>query len=391
MKSLNLRILSAALAMLFCAVSLFACGTPSAADGKETKADPAETTAVPVIDPDKPNLIAGEEKIEEDPFIYMEENLAAYLTLGEYKGLKATQEKAEVTDEEYLEQLNAMLEYYAEPTQITDRAAAEGDTCNFNYSGYIDGVQFEGGTAEGASITLTGNGGFIEGFVPAIIGKMPGSSFDIETTFPADYHAEDLAGKAATFKCTLNYIEGETIVPEFNDEFAKKIFGMESADVLAAELREALLLQKEADARSQVAADIWQQVIDNCTFHTLPEEKVTYIYQQFVVEYNMAGAIYYGVDYESYLQMQGITDEQVREDARNLVKDDLVFYSLVKAENVTLTDEEYQDGLAEYAEYYGYSTEDFVTQYGEETIRNSLLWNKVQEMLLESAEITVAE
>ncbi|MBQ8396724.1 MAG: trigger factor [Clostridia bacterium] len=375
----NRRILAAAAALLLGAVSLTSCGQAS-----------GDNDTPLALDPDNPSLIAGEKKISTDPFIYWEEDLTPYVTLGNYKDIPATCTSAVLTDAEFEEQIQVLLEYYAEPVQITDRAAAEGDTCNFDYSGFVDGVQFDGGTAAGQTITLTGNGGFIEGFVPAIIGKKPGESFDIVTTFPADYGVESLNGKEATFKCTLNYIEGEAILPEFNDEFAKEISEFDTAEALRADLRASLEEEKAAQAENQLYSDIWTQVVANATIHQYPEDKVTYIYQQYVTEYGSYAAMAYGVTYEEYLNMMGASDEQVRQMARDQVKEDLIFYAITQAENITVSDAEYEAELPTFAEAFGMEAEALVEQYGEEAIRDGILWNKTQDLIVSWAKITEA-
>lgn len=371
----GLRFGAAAMAFFLGSMSLTACS-----DG-ETKLGPDENNT---------NLISGEQKITSDPFNYMTEDLTPYVTLGNYKGLTVTRADATLTDEQFQEEIQALCEYYAEAEQITDRAAAAGDTCNFDFAGFIDGVQFDGGTAQGQTITLSDNSGYIDGFVEAIIGKKPGESFDIVTTFPEDYGNEAVNGKEATFKCTLNYIEGESVVPEFNDEFAQKISDFTTAAELSADYRAALEENLALQAENQVYNDVWSQVMENATIHSYPEDKVTYIYQQYVTEYTYYGAMYYGVGYEEFLQKQGFTDDEVRQSARDQVKEDLVFYAIVAAENIALTDEEYNAGLLEFADYYGMTSEELIEQYGEANIRDGLLWNKTQDLIVEWANV-VAE
>ena len=370
------RLMAAALALLLGLASLSACSGDN------------NTTA---LDPDNPNLINGEEKITVDPFVYTQNDLSPYVTLGTYKGIEATRGPSALTDAEFEAQIAEICRQYAEPTKITDRAAAEGDTCNFDFSGFIDGVQFDGGTATGQSITLTGNGGYIDGFVTTIIGKMPGESFEIHTTFPEDYGSDDLNGKDAVFQCTLNYIEGEAIIPAFDDTFAQTYSDFQTADELRAALREAYDEQKAAASDNQLYADIWTQVVDNATILQYPEEKVTYIYQQFVTEYASYAAISYSETYEEYLARAGMTDEDVKQLARDQVKDDLVFYALVAAEGITISDDEYKDELPAFAESFNMTEEDMVSEYGEASIRDGMLWNKTQDLLLSWANVTEAE
>ena len=149
-------------------------------------------------------------------------DLSKYITLGNYKGLPVIVEKAELSDEDFEKQIANLMtqnQYYEE---ITDRAAAEGDTLNIDFAGYLDGVQFQGGTAAGQTIPLTENSGYIDGFADGLVGVMPGTTVDLNLTFPTEYHSADLAGKAVVFKVKVNYIQGELITPELNDEFVKE-------------------------------------------------------------------------------------------------------------------------------------------------------------------------
>lgn len=368
----GLRCSAAIMAFVLSALTLSACSDPEVKPG---------------LDENNPNLISGEPKITSDPFDYLTEDLTPYVTLGTYRGLTVTRPNATLTDEQFEEEIQALCEYYAEVEQITDRAAVAGDTCNFDFAGFIDGVQFDGGTASGQTITLTGTGGYLEGFVETIIGKNPGESFDIVATFPEDYGKEELNGKKATFKCTLNYIEGEAVVPDFNDEFAQRISDFATADELSADYRTALEENLVQQADNQVYNAVWEQVVENATILSYPEEKVTYIYQQYVTQYTYYGAVYYGVGYEEFLEKQGITDEEVRQSARDQVKEDLIFYAIVAAENIALTDEEYEAGLLEFSDYYGMTGEELVEEYGEANIRDGLLWDKTQDLIVKWANV----
>lgn len=379
----TVRQLAALVLALLMSASLLACGGEEAKNPQTT--DPAETTPAPDAATTAPTEEAA------PSFNYLEEDLTPYITLGNYREITVKRGPTVLTDEDFADYLEEVREYCAEPQHITDRAAAEGDTVNFDFAGYIDGVQFDGGTAQGQSITLTGNGGFIEGFVPAIIGKTPGESFDIVTTFPEDYGVDSLNGKEATFKCTLNYIEGEMIVPEFDDALAQKISDFQTAEELKVYLREQLQAELESSAKNQLYHDIWEQVVSNATIHSYPEEKVNEIYNQNVSTYTMYGAMY-GMSYEDFLKNQGYTDADVLEEARRMVKEDLIFYSIVKAENITISDEEYAATLPEFAAYYDYTDpQEMVDAYGEVSIRDGMLWNKTQDLLVEWANIVDGE
>lgn len=368
---ISLRLHAGVLALLL--IVLCTACTPGQTTPSAGTTDPTDTTAAPELKP---------------PFDYLTEDLTPYVTLGNYKGLTVVRTSAELTDAEFEEHVQALREYYATPVEITDRPAAQGDTCNFDFEGYIDGEKFEGGTATGASITLNGNGGYIDGFVEAIVGKMPGESFDINTTFPADYHSADLQGKAAVFKCTLNYIEGnETVLPELNDQFAQSISEFATLDELLADYRVQLETSKAQQVKNQLYVDAWSQVVEGATIHQYPTEQVEFIYQQNVVYYTSIASLYYGLEYEAYLAQNNKTDAGVYEEARNYVKEDMIFYAILKAENITLSDEEYTEKLDYYADLLGMTVENMQLQYTEDQIRDGMLWDMVQEAVLGWANI----
>lgn len=382
MKRISLRMLSMFLLALLAVSSFAACNAAPSTDSDQ----PSDTT----------NSTEQTESTEQtgtvDPFVYLQEDLTPYITLGNYRDITVIRASSVVTDEDLAAYIQEVCEYYAVPAQITDRAAAEDDTVNFDFAGYIDGEQFDNGTAAGQSITLTGTGGYIEGFVPAIIGKMPGESFEIVTTFPEDYGVDELNGKEAVFKCTLNYIEGDLIVPEFNDELAQEISEFQTADELSAYLRTAMEEELANSSINQLYTDVWTQVVNNATIHSYPEEKVQYVYEQNVSTYTMYGAIYYNESYEQFLLRQGMTDDDVLEEAKSMIKEDLVFYAIVKAENISISDEEFEAELPEFAAYYGYDDpQGIVDTYGKEAIVDGMLWNKTQDLLLSWANIVDEE
>ena len=146
-------------------------------------------------------------------------DMTKYVTLGNYKGLTATETVTPLTDEAFAAELNSYLNSVTIYEKITDRKTQENDTILMDYVGTLDGVAFAGGTAQGQSITLNANSGYIAGFAEGLICVTPGQTVALNLTFPTDYHAADLAGKAVVFTVTVHYIQGEKLTPELTDAF----------------------------------------------------------------------------------------------------------------------------------------------------------------------------
>lgn len=323
-------------------------------------------------------------------------DLSKYVTLGNYKGLPVTIEKAELSDEDFEKQIENLLtqsQYYVE---ITDRAAVEGDTLNIDYAGYINGVQFQGGTAAGQTIPLTENSGYIDGFAEGLVGVMPGASVELNLTFPEKYHSADLAGKDVVFKVKVNYIQGELVTPELNAEFVKEYTEGEYTDVEAFKeyLRKTILENLEAELQSDAMSDMWSTVISGSEVIEYPEAQVKY-YQAALKSQYESQAAYYGMDAATLMAYYGITEETILETAKKYTKDDLVFASIVKAEGLGLTDEEYNETIKGYADAAGVSVEEFEayydSYYGEGYLKESFLWDKVILQIFDWAKVTILE
>jgi len=354
---------------------------------EETTGADEDTTQAPIIENDVP------EKMD---FYAADFDLSKYVTIGNYKGLPVTIEKAELSDEDFEKQIKNLLtqsQYYEE---ITDRASAEGDTLNIDFAGYLDGVQFQGGTAAGQTIPLTENSGYIDGFADGLVGVTPGTTVDLNLTFPENYHSADLAGKAVVFKVKVNYIQGELITPELNAEFVKEYTEGEYTDVEAFKeyFRGVILENLEAELQSDAMSDMWGTVVSGSEIIEYPEAQVKY-YQAALKSQYESQAAYYGVDAATLMAYYGITDETILETAKKYTKDDLVCASIVKAEGLELTDEEYNKTVKEYADAAGVSVEEFEayydSYYGEGYLKESFLWDKVILQIFDWAKVTVLE
>ena len=326
--------------------------------------------------------------VEVDPYDYMANDLTDFIQLGEYRGLSVTKVSSTVTDEMFDEAIDELLNEYSYYNQITDRAVADGDDIVVDYSGYLDGVQFSGGTATETELTASADSGYIEGFAEAFIGKMPGEEFEFDITFPEDYHNEEMAGAYVTFKCKVHYIlDSELIVPEINDEFVSENFGYSNAEEFLIAFRRSVEREYEYSANAEMYQSLWTEVVGVATIIEYPGQEVERLYTEMRLWYEDY-AEYYGTDYETFINSYlGYTDEDLMNLAKDYVKEDLVMYQLIKENNIELTDEEYEEGAQFYADLYSVTVDELIEYYGEERIKNTLLWEKLMADILEDSVI----
>lgn len=307
------------------------------------------------------------------------------VTLGEYESI--TLETSEIDSQVQL-QMDELLENHATYDTVTKGKIADGDVVNINYVGKVDGKEFEGGsyTAEdypsGYDLTI-GSNTFIDGFEDALIGKKIGKTYDIDVTFPEEYSANaDLAGKPAVFTVTINSKQGEQHLPELTDDFvAENVSDYETVDEYKASLREAAI-QEQA----------WSQVYEASTVNEYPEQKLAKI------KTRMETSITYylsqqGSSMEAYLEAQGMTeddfDSQMEESAKQTTGEMLVYEAIAEKQNITVSDEEYQEELETVMTNNSLEDEDaadelFNSYYGttaKEILTDDLLNTKVKEYL----------
>lgn len=310
--------------------------------------------------------------------------------LGEYKGIAITVPKVEVTDEELETQVQQFLNSGAAYSAV-ERPAELGDQVNIDYKGLLDGVAFEGGTAEGFDLTL-GSGQFIDGFEDGLVGAKKGEVHSLNLTFPDPYHNAEMAGKAVVFEVTVNEVK-ERILPELTDEFVAGL-GMEVSTVEEFKefLYDSLLQYEQMYSDGQRDVGLVNAVLENAEIVCATDEvEDAYNLQlnSYIVE-----AAGYGVDLGTYSSMLGMTEEEfkarIREDAKDTVRQQLVLKEIAAQENITATDEEKE----ELARYYGYENVEAMLKnvnITQELIDDTALMQKVLEFLAENAEITVTE
>lgn len=330
-KSLKLGAACLGVALLLCACGKGSANSTDTAAGSETESaaqSASESASETETETEDTNAYAYDYDVE------------SLVKLGDYKGLTYTETDTSVSDEEVESQINSTLTAHATPEQIKDRAVEDGDTVNIDYEGKIDGETFEGGTASGASLTI-GSDSFIDGFEDGLIGVKPGEKKTLNLKFPDDYKTNpDLAGKAVVFDVTVNYIEGDDIVPELTDDFVKglSITDVSTVDEYRAYVKSQLQTNKESEAESSKQKELLQQAVDNAEIKEIPEELVTEYSAQYTSYYQQY-ASYFGMEFSDFLtQYMNQTEDDFNKDAADYGKqvagNMLVVCAIAKVEKI---------------------------------------------------------
>ena len=300
------------------------------------------------------------------PFIFTAEvALKPEVTLGEYKGLKVDKYSNRVTQKEVEERLVQEQEKNARTITVEGRPVQDKDEVVLDFEGFVDGVAFEGGKGENYPLTI-GSGAFIPGFEEQLIGAEAGKEVEVNVTFPQEYHAPELAGKAAVFKCTVNEIKAKEL-PELDDEFAAEISEFDTLDELKADIKAKIKEQKNADGKRQKEDQAMEQVVENATMD-IPEAMIDTQVRQMADDFAQRMQ-QQGLNMEQYFQFTGMTAEKMLEELRpqavKRIQTRLVLEAIVKAENIEITDERIDEELAKMAEAYKMEVEKLKEFMGE--------------------------
>ena len=279
------------------------------------------------------------------------------VTLGDYKGITAEKDVNTVTDEEVDADIKKMQENAASISTLTEGTIEMGDKVDLDFEGFVDDVAFEGGKGEHYSLVL-GSNSFIPGFEEQIAGKAIGEDFDVNVTFPEEYHSEDLKGKAAVFKCKVHSVEKKNL-PELDDEFAKDVSEFDTLKELRDDSKAKLEKAKEAQAQRQFEDAVVDIAVDNASVE-IPECMIKSQIDNQVqdISYRLQSQ---GMPLEQYLQYTGMTmetlREQLKETAQKAVKTQLVLAEIAKAENVEVSEEDVEAEFKKMADMYGMEVE----------------------------------
>ena len=316
-------------------------------------------------------------------------DLSEYVKTANYKGLEMEKIEVSVSDEEVSTQVEANVEDTKTTEEVKEGTVAKNDTVNIDYEGKIDGETFSGGSAEDTDLTI-GSGQFIDGFEDGLIGKPVGSTQTLNLKFPDDYKTNpDLAGKAVVFDVTVNYIEGDDIVPELTDDFVKglSITDVSTVDEYRAYVKSQLQTNKESEAESSKQKELLQQAVDNAEIKEIPEELVTEYSAQYTSYYQQY-ASYFGMEFSDFLtQYMNQTEDDFNKDAADYGKqvagNMLVVCAIAKAEKID-PDALYDEKVAQYAKQSGYSDvatleKDYSQKYLRQVIINEEVLNVLEE------------
>lgn len=339
-------------------------------DAKETESDNTEDTSEDT--PTTAELMAGID-------------VEKCVTLGDYKGVTVEKTIQSVTDEDLQNEIDNALANY--PVEV-DQAAKEGDTVNIDYVGKIDGEEFDGGSDQGADLKL-GSGKFIDGFEDGLIGARKGETRTLNLTFPEDY-TQDLAGKAVEFTVTVNAVK-EPLSEPTDQWVADNIEGYDNIADYKAGIRSEQEESNEQTAENQVRYAAWTQVIDNCTINEYPETLVEVgkkLYEQQVETY----AKYAGMELDAYIESSGLTQEEyqsnMEEYGKNVAAQALVCQAICDKEGFAIGDDDYQKALQDMLTEYGCTEDELIQTYGQDNVEQSIMLNRVSNLILENANVT---
>ena len=304
-----------------------------------------------------------------------------------YKGIEVTKEVSEVTDEEVDNEINTVRERNSREIDVTDAPAQMGDVAKIDFEGFCDGVAFEGGKGEDYSLKL-GSGSFIPGFEEQVAGHSIGEHFDVNVTFPEDYHAENLAGKASVFKVTIKAIQ-KIELPELDDDFAKDVSEFDTFDEYRNDVK--AKIQKRHDSASEAKVD---EAIINALVEKLeaeiPEAMFVAETENLVRDYDNS-LRQSGLDLNMYFKYTGLTletlREQLRPQAEKQVKARLALETVAELENIETTDEELNEEFASLASNYGMDVEKIKELVAVEMVKADIRVRKAMAILKDNAVI----
>ncbi len=305
----------------------------------------------------------------------------------DYLGIEVAKEVAPVTEEEIENEIFGVRNRNSRETDITDRAAENGDTATIDFEGFTDGVAFEGGKGNDYPLEL-GSNSFIPGFEDQIVGHNVGDSFDVNVTFPTEYHAPDLARKEAVFKVTLNKLQ-KIELPELDDEFVKDVSEFDSVDAYRADWKAKLEKQHEERANAAFENDI-MKVLTEKLVADIPEPMFVEETENFVRDYDNRLRMQ-GLDLKTYFKYTGLTLEKLREQMRpqaeNQVKCRLALEKIASLENIVPTDTEVEEEYATIAKAYNMEVEQVKTMVAPDAIIADMKVKKAMELVKEKAVI----
>ena len=311
-----------------------------------------------------------------------------------YKGLKAVLERHIVTDTEVERQIQRLQQQYPRIASITDRATQLGDEVVLDYAGFCDGEQFAGGTAEKQTLVL-GSGQFIPGFEEQLLDKVPGEKVTVKVTFPTEYHAPDLAGKEAEFRCTIHEIRVKTAY-ELDDTFAKEVGQCETMDEMREKMKKSLQAYSDEQGEMDLQDQLIRMAADTLELEISAEELKKGVDEQ--INTMTAQLAQQGLSLEMYCSFMGTTEEKMREDAEESAKAAIRIKAatdkIAELEKLEATQEEIGVACATIARQNHMTIEELKPYYDAEfeaAVIRTVLMSKAMKVVRDSAEVTVSQ
>ena len=310
------------------------------------------------------------------------------VTLGTYKGVKVDKQDVEVTEEEVNAEISKERENSARTIPVTDRAVKDGDMTVIDFEGFVDGVAFPGGSGSDYPLTI-GSGAFIPGFEEALIGAEIGVETDVNVTFPEDYQADELAGKAAVFKCTVKEIK-EKELPELDDEFASEVSEYDTFEEYKASVKKGLEAKKADSAKAAKEEAVIEAIIADAKMD-IPDAMVETQQRQMVEEFAQRIQSQ-GLSFEQYMQFTGATPqmllEQIKPQALSRIQSRLVLEAVVAAEKMEATEEDFEAEVTKMAEAYQMENDkvkELLGENGKKQVMEDICISKAVEFVVENA------
>lgn len=318
-------------------------------------------------------------------------DIEKYMTLGEYKNLEVDKNIMSVSDEEVMNYINSQLKYsLVEVTE--DREVKEGDTVNIDYEGKKDGVAFDGGTAQGTDLEI-GSHSFIDGFEDGLIGTKKGQTVDLNLTFPEDYRNTDLAGAEVVFTVTVNSISQPS---DLTDEWVAANTEAKTIDEYKEMLREQLQMSSDSNSDAQLKSDLFSIVVEATKISEYPKAALEAEKENYKKQVEQIYANPNGMTLDEFREAQQMSKEDfdkiVDEAAQAMLQQKMIVQGIMNAEQIKISKEDFDKDAEEFAKENGFENLDAMLEiYDEALIRDNILWNKVCEVIMETAKITEKE
>ena len=349
---------------------------PQAADECELEIVSRPTVDIVQLEKGKPFIFTAEVAVKPE------------VTLGQYKGIEVEKADTTATDEEVVAELDKEREANSRTITVEDRAVQDGDMTVIDFEGFVDGEAFEGGKGTDYPLTI-GSGAFIPGFEEKLVGAEIGKEVEVDVTFPEEYHAKELAGKPAVFKCTVKEIKVKEL-PELDDDFAQDVSDFDTLEEYKADVRKKVEEKKAADAKAKKEDAVIEKIIEGAAME-IPDAMVETQAERMVDEFAQRLQMQ-GLTMEQYLQFTGgnvqALVEQSKPQALKRIQSRLVLEAVVAAENLTASDEELDAELGRMAEQYKMEVEKLKEMFAEEdlkSVREDLAIQKAVELVTDAA------